>query len=169
MLANVNARSQDFAERLNAAPFESPAKIRIKGLAIGIEFEDQEYYKGLSDRCLEEGLLVAREAGAFALFPALTIDRQTVLQGLDILERCLEVYVVDSVPERLAKVKEIFASPATSRRETRWRADSSARPLELGRSRSMVLSLFAGRRRPYSRPSRPWPPNAFSSDRWPGG
>ena len=89
LLANVNARSRDFAERLTQLPFESPAEVRIKGLAIGIEFQDKEYYKGLSDRCLEEGLLVARESGAFALFPALTIDRQTVLQGLDILERCL--------------------------------------------------------------------------------
>jgi 4-aminobutyrate aminotransferase-like enzyme len=89
LLANVNARSRDIAERLTQLPFESPAKIRIKGLAIGIEFEDQEYYKGLSDRCLEKGLLVATEAGFFSLFPALTIDRQTVLQGLDILERCL--------------------------------------------------------------------------------
>ena len=89
MLANVNARSRDFAERLTQLPFESPAEVRIKGLAIGIEFQDKEYYKDLSDRCLEEGLLVARESGAFELFPALTIDRQTVLQGLDILERCL--------------------------------------------------------------------------------
>ena len=88
LLANVNARSRDFSERLTQLPFASPAKVRIKGLAIGIEFESEDYGRCLAARCLEAGLLINHWEDTVTLFPALTIDRQTVRQGLDLLERC---------------------------------------------------------------------------------
>jgi 4-aminobutyrate aminotransferase-like enzyme len=89
LLANVAARSKDFAERLVQLPFKSSATIRVKGLAIGIEFEDEGYADRLSEECREAGLLISGEEDTVTLFPALTIDEQTARAGLDVIERCL--------------------------------------------------------------------------------
>lgn len=51
---------------------------------------DSDYPSKLGDRCREAGLLVsAEEDNLLTLFPALTIDREVVRQGLDILEACV--------------------------------------------------------------------------------
>jgi acetylornithine/N-succinyldiaminopimelate aminotransferase len=69
--------------------FGSPVEIRVTGLAIGLEFEDQGYAGALADRCRKAGLILSADDDTFTLFPALTISRRTVHEGLDILERCL--------------------------------------------------------------------------------
>jgi acetylornithine/succinyldiaminopimelate/putrescine aminotransferase len=85
---NVEARSRDFALRLAQIAFPSPPKIRILGLAIGLEFEDEDSVKGLRERCRDEGLIINATEGVVTLFPPLSIDERTTHAGLDILERC---------------------------------------------------------------------------------
>jgi 4-aminobutyrate aminotransferase-like enzyme len=77
-----------FRTRLSQMTFAEPGSVRVIGLAIGVEFgQDSDYATKLGDRCREAGLLVsAEEDNLLTLFPALTIDREVVRQGLDILE-----------------------------------------------------------------------------------
>jgi putrescine aminotransferase len=69
--------------------FGSAVDLRVTGLAIGLEFEHEAYAGALADRCRRAGLLLDVDDETLTLFPALTISRRTVQEGLDILERCL--------------------------------------------------------------------------------
>jgi 4-aminobutyrate aminotransferase-like enzyme len=91
LLANVAAQGDYFRTRLTQMTFAEPGSVRAIGLAIGVEFgADSDYAAKLADRCREAGLLVsAEEDNLVTLFPALTIDRPTAAEGLDILERCV--------------------------------------------------------------------------------
>jgi len=79
-----------FEKRLKAMKFKYPAEIRIKGLAIGVQFKEKGYAVEIVKKCMAKGLLFS-ELGPyiFTLFPALNIDKKTADQGLNILERCL--------------------------------------------------------------------------------
>ncbi|MDB4971282.1 MAG: argD [Myxococcales bacterium] len=88
ILANVVARAEEFEARLGAIDFGCAAEVRVKGLAIGIEFEDEGYAEKLQERCRKAGLLISADDDMAMLFPALTIDEKTVARGIDILEGC---------------------------------------------------------------------------------
>jgi acetylornithine/succinyldiaminopimelate/putrescine aminotransferase len=89
LLKNVAERSEDFRSRLQRMDFGSAVDLRVTGLAIGLEFEDEAYAGALADRCRRAGLLLEVDDDTLTLFPALTISRRTVREGLDILEHCL--------------------------------------------------------------------------------
>jgi acetylornithine/succinyldiaminopimelate/putrescine aminotransferase len=89
LLKNVEARSADFATRLAEMSFASKPTVRIKGLAVGVEFEDEGYGEELAETCREEGLLLSGGEDYITMFPPLTIDQTEVMNGLDILEGCL--------------------------------------------------------------------------------
>lgn len=90
LLKNVADRSEDFRSRLHQMDFGAPVDIRVTGLAIGLEFEDEAYAGALAERCRKRGLIIsADDDDTITLFPALTISRSVVHEGLDILERCL--------------------------------------------------------------------------------
>ena len=88
LLGNVARMSQYFAMRLAAMRFAKPHTLRILGLAIAIDFEDEKLVTALAQRCRKRGLLVGDEGGTLMLIPALDIDHDTAKAGLDILERC---------------------------------------------------------------------------------
>jgi 4-aminobutyrate aminotransferase-like enzyme len=72
------------------APLQRPrVDIRVTGLAIGLEFKEGAYAGALADRCRKRGLILSIDDDTLTLFPALTISRSVVHEGLDILERCL--------------------------------------------------------------------------------
>jgi acetylornithine/succinyldiaminopimelate/putrescine aminotransferase len=85
LLGQVAETSAYFRERIGEIEFGSPLKLNMLGLAIGLQFEDEDYGDGLSERCRKNGLLVAPQSGAVLLLPALNIDRRTASRGLDIL------------------------------------------------------------------------------------
>jgi adenosylmethionine-8-amino-7-oxononanoate aminotransferase len=86
LLANVERMGAYFAERLSRMKFRSPATVRAKGLALGVEFESEDYASKLEARCRRAGLLVHADDDVMLLFPALNIDRETARRGLDLLE-----------------------------------------------------------------------------------
>ncbi|HWS71940.1 MAG TPA: aminotransferase class III-fold pyridoxal phosphate-dependent enzyme, partial [Thermoanaerobaculia bacterium] len=89
LLRGVNALSDHFGERLASMRFRDPARLRIKGLAIGVESGDEKYLDKVTERCRQKGLLVTSAGNILTLFPPLTIDRETADEGLDILESSL--------------------------------------------------------------------------------
>jgi adenosylmethionine-8-amino-7-oxononanoate aminotransferase len=88
LLAQVNAMSALFQERLAQIEFEQRPTVRAKGLAIAVEFDDSDYAQALASRCEKSGLLVTSSDNAITMFPALNIERRVVEEGLKILERC---------------------------------------------------------------------------------
>ena len=86
LLAQVDATSMYFRDRIAAIQFGSKLTLNMLGLAIGLHFEDDDYGDELADRCRRNGLLVASQSGAVLLLPALNIDRRVATRGLDILE-----------------------------------------------------------------------------------
>ncbi|MEA3189563.1 MAG: acetylornithine/N-succinyldiaminopimelate aminotransferase [Thermoplasmata archaeon] len=89
LLRNVDRRSAQFRGRLDAMDFGDGSKVRVKGLAIGVQLADRKHAKRIEETCREEGLLVKADDDVLQMFPALTIDQETADGGLDILERCL--------------------------------------------------------------------------------
>lgn len=90
VLNNVATQSAYFTKRLQAMNFRKPTKIRVTGLAIGLECSEGGYLTDVSGRCLTSGLIIS-ELGPFmaTMFPALTIDRKTAEEGLAIFESSL--------------------------------------------------------------------------------
>lgn len=90
ILSNVNEMSKYFENRLRKMKFKYPATIRIKGLAIGIEFNEKDYASKVGLSCLKNGLIISTLGPyCFTIFPALTIDEKTAKAGLDLLEKSL--------------------------------------------------------------------------------
>jgi len=90
LLKNANKLSRYFKERLGKMKFRQTPRIRIRGLAIGVEFDDPKYAKQIIGRALGKGLLIAGGGSTdFILFPALNIPKSVAKEGLDILEGCV--------------------------------------------------------------------------------
>lgn len=90
ILNNVNTMSAYFSKRLNEMKFRYQTEVRVKGLAIGLECKENGYLIDVMNNCLKKGLIIS-DLGSFAvtIFPALTIDKKTAKDGLDIFESCL--------------------------------------------------------------------------------
>jgi acetylornithine/succinyldiaminopimelate/putrescine aminotransferase len=65
--------------------------IRVQGigLAICVDLGNSGNGEKIKKKCQKEGLLLNTEDTNLQFFPALTIDKETATEGLDILERCL--------------------------------------------------------------------------------
>jgi len=88
ILDNVADRSNDILTRLSVRLPED-AELRISGLAVAIELGDEERVERIGKRCRRKGLLVGPEDETILLFPALTIDRETLAEALDILDEAI--------------------------------------------------------------------------------
>ncbi|MDB5038812.1 MAG: argD [Bacteriovoracaceae bacterium] len=87
---NTNSMSEYFSERLENMPFKSAPNIRIKGLAIGINFHgDENYGSKIVETAEKKGLLLSESENGFTLFPALNIERAVAEEGLTLLEESL--------------------------------------------------------------------------------
>ena len=77
LLHHVNERG----EQLRAG-LRDLGEARGRGLAVGLEIDDAE---AIEERCREAGLLVSADEDLLMIFPALTIDAETIDEGLAIL------------------------------------------------------------------------------------
>lgn len=85
LFRNVGEIGQIFKEKLGEIKFKNGAEIRIKGLAVGIDVRKEEYATNIKEASLKQGLLMNTEGSSIVFFPALNIERETVLEGLEIL------------------------------------------------------------------------------------
>lgn len=90
LLRNARRLSFYFEARLRKMKFRYAPEIRVKGLAIGVEFANGTYSGEIVDHCLRNDLLIADATSYnFIIFPALNMDMKVAKEGLDILERCI--------------------------------------------------------------------------------
>ena len=89
LLKNATQLGDYILNRLAQMHFKGKATVHGKGLAIGIEVEDERYASQICDTCRKNGLLVSAEEDVLMLFPALTITRETAERGLDIFEKSI--------------------------------------------------------------------------------
>lgn len=87
--ANIAERSAQLRQQLSLMDFAGEPELRIQGLAVGIDLADEAYASTLEERCRDEGLLLFAEGESLVMLPALTIDRDTLQEGLDILADCV--------------------------------------------------------------------------------
>lgn len=85
----AEALSAVFTEILSQLKFKKKARVKAIGLAIAIEFDEEEYPKKVRRKCMKEGLLMAGQEKSIVLFPPLTLDEKTALEGLEILRKCV--------------------------------------------------------------------------------
>jgi 4-aminobutyrate aminotransferase-like enzyme len=85
LLANIVDRSAQLRQALSVMELPKEPELRIQGLACAVDLGDAEYVSSLEQRCRENGLLMFAEDEALVMFPALTIDEDTLQEGLTIL------------------------------------------------------------------------------------
>jgi acetylornithine/succinyldiaminopimelate/putrescine aminotransferase len=85
VFGNVAERGAQLRQQVSLMEFPKEPELRIQGLACAIDVGDKDYVSQLEARCREEGLLTFAEDEALVLFPALTIDQETMQEGIDIL------------------------------------------------------------------------------------
>ena len=90
IFTNLDEISRLFEEELKKIEFGSNAEIRVKGLAIAIDLQDEEKTSKMKQKCFENGLLLNTEKTSLVLLPALNIKKETVKEGLQILKNCAE-------------------------------------------------------------------------------
>ena len=86
LLENVNKISQVFKKELKQIQFKQKPEIRIKGLAISLEFEDKKYAEKVQKQCMKNGLLFVNQENSLVFFPALNIKKEVVYEAIDILK-----------------------------------------------------------------------------------
>jgi acetylornithine/succinyldiaminopimelate/putrescine aminotransferase len=89
LLDGVARMSGYFRDRLSEMDFGREVKLRIRGLAIGVDVGDEDYADELVDKCRRGGVLLTNEGSVITMLPALTIDRAAAKRGLDIFEESL--------------------------------------------------------------------------------
>jgi len=87
LLDNVVMRGAELEVGLGEIDFGCAAEVRATGLAVGVKFGDDEYPGKLEEACRELGLLVSSDEDLLMLFPALTVDADTVAAALDVIAR----------------------------------------------------------------------------------
>ncbi len=90
LLTNVNEMSEYFKSRLENMHFPTPAEVRIKGLAIALRFQEENYVYSLVEKAFQNKLLIqALDPFTLTIFPSLTIDKETAQEGLNLLEKSI--------------------------------------------------------------------------------
>lgn len=89
LLDHIERMSDYFRRRLSGMRFRHPAALHIRGMAIGVDVENETYATKVHARCRDQGLLFSAEGSTLLLLPALNITRKTAKAGLDILEDCV--------------------------------------------------------------------------------
>ena len=90
LLNNANKSSKYIEKRLKNMKFRYSAKIRVKGLAVCVDFDNPKYVADIISRSLQKGLMIADTGSTkLVMFPALDIDSKTLKEGLDIMEQSL--------------------------------------------------------------------------------
>ena len=84
-LTNVAERSMQLRRQLSLMDFPREPELRIQGLACAVEVGDADYVAKLEHRCRDAGLLFYGDDESLMMFPAVTIDQETLQEGVDIL------------------------------------------------------------------------------------
>jgi len=87
-LEHVNALSALFAGRLASMQFRTTPKIRVKGLAIALEFDSEQAASRIVERAAKAGLLLTSDCEIVQLLPPLNMSRALAEEGLSILRAC---------------------------------------------------------------------------------
>lgn len=85
LLQNTNDVSEVFRVKLEEMKFKKRGDVNIAGLAIGVDVKDSKYAERIRSKCLKNGLLLMSSDTYLVMFPALTIEKDVALKGLDIL------------------------------------------------------------------------------------
>ncbi|WP_413292341.1 aspartate aminotransferase family protein [Bdellovibrio sp. HCB185ZH] len=86
---NIREMGNYLVDQISTLNFKSSPTIRMKGLAIGVGFKDEDYGEKIVDHAKNKGLLISEGENGFSLFPALTIDRKAIDEAVDILQECV--------------------------------------------------------------------------------
>jgi 4-aminobutyrate aminotransferase-like enzyme len=89
LLTDARDRSDEIRRRVSTMPLPDDAEIRIQGMAIAIEIGDAARVQRVVHRCRDAGVLIGDDEESITMFPALTIDAQTLSDALGVLEQAL--------------------------------------------------------------------------------
>ena len=105
-LANrVKSNERYIADRLDKILSQYPEhQFQARGLGMmwGIDFKDGELGNKMSADCFQQGLILEAagpEDNVLKLLPPLTIERELLAKGLDIIEKCLASAMAESTSE----------------------------------------------------------------------
>jgi acetylornithine/succinyldiaminopimelate/putrescine aminotransferase len=90
LFSDLDSISSYFELRLAQVKFKHGPRVRIKGAAIAVDFDQKGYSEFIFKRALEKGLILPHpEPYSLVMFPPMNIPQTLVDQGLDIIEQCI--------------------------------------------------------------------------------
>lgn len=89
LFSNIESLSKLFRIGISEITFRNESEVRIKGLAIGIDVQDEKYASEIKDKALKSGLLMNTEGTSLLFLPNFLMSPETVKEGLDLLKTCI--------------------------------------------------------------------------------
>jgi adenosylmethionine-8-amino-7-oxononanoate aminotransferase len=89
ILSNVVRIGELLKKRISQMKFKNEIRINSLGLAMSVDVGDRSYAEKITDKCLDNGLLIEYNQSRLMLFPSLVMDEETAMKGLQILEKCI--------------------------------------------------------------------------------
>ena len=86
---NIEQLSHFFKNQISELKFRKDPEVRIKGAAIGVDLQDEEYASEVKDKALKEGLLMNTEGSSLLFLPNFEMTEETVAEGFNLLKRVI--------------------------------------------------------------------------------
>ena len=89
LFQNIEQLEKLFRKEISEIKFRKDPEVRIKGAAIGIDLQDEDYASKIKDKALKAGLLINTEGSSLLFLPNFQMTEETVLEGINLLKKSL--------------------------------------------------------------------------------
>jgi acetylornithine/succinyldiaminopimelate/putrescine aminotransferase len=87
LFSNIQQISKSFKNEISEVKFRKDPEVRIKGAAIGIDLQDEDYASEVKDKALKHGLLMNTEGSSLLFLPNFHMTGETIREGINLLKQ----------------------------------------------------------------------------------
>ncbi len=89
LFENINQLAETFKKGISEVNFKNTSEVRIKGAAIGVDLEDEDYASTIKEKAMKKGLLMNTEGPSLLFLPNFQMTKETAFKGIEILKSCV--------------------------------------------------------------------------------
>ena len=89
LFKNIEQLEKTFKKGISEINFKNTINLRIKGAAIGLDLQDDDYASEVKERALKKGLMINTEASSLLFLPNFQMTQESALEGIDLLKSCV--------------------------------------------------------------------------------
>lgn len=89
LFKNIEQLEDTFKKGLLEINLRKESELRIKGAAIGIDLQDEDYASLVKEKALKVGLLMNTEGSSLLFLPNFQMTKETAVEGIELLKSCI--------------------------------------------------------------------------------